>query len=92
LLASLFGFISSTFPAILKCYQNKQNQGHELALFNRKLEYLRLDGSQRLKEITAQADIAENKALYQHDSQPGGRFIDGLRASVRPVMTYWHIL
>ena len=89
LLGSLFGFISSTFPAILKFYQNKQNHSHELALGNQQMEHLRLDASQRLKEIGAQADIAEGKALYQHDAQlSGGSFIDSLRASVRPVITY----
>ena len=51
---------------------------------------MRLGHTQRLEEIEVQADIAESKALYKHDAALGGssRWVDGLRASVRPLITY----
>ena len=53
------------------------------------MEQMKLGHSQRLEEISVEADIAESQALYKHDSQPSGvRWVDGLRASVRPVITY----
>ena len=89
LLGSLLGFISSTFPDLLKLWQDKQDRQHELLILDRQMEQMRLGHSQRLEEIAVEADIAESKALYQHDSQPSGvRWVDGLRASVRPVITY----
>ena len=45
--------------------------------------------NQRLAEIQTQADMAESKALYQHASIPSHvKWVEALRASVRPVITY----
>lgn len=89
LLGSLLGFLSSAFPDLLKLWQDHQDRRHELAILDRQMEQMRLGHNQRLEAIELEADIAESRALYQHDSQPSGvRWVDGLRASVRPVITY----
>lgn len=45
--------------------------------------------TQLVEEINVQADIAESAALYRHDSEPSGvAWVDALRASVRPTITY----
>lgn len=89
LLGSLLGFISSAFPDLLKLWQDHQDRRHELAILDRQMEQMKLGHSQRLEEIAVEADIAESQALYKHDSQPSGvKWVDGLRASVRPVITY----
>jgi len=89
LLGSLLGFISSAFPDLLRLWQDHQDRKHELAILDRQMEQMRLGHAQRLEEIAVEADIAESKALYRHDSRPSGvKWVDGLRASVRPVITY----
>ena len=89
LLGSLMGFISSAFPDLLRLWQDHQDRKHELAILDRQMEQMRLGHAQRLEEIAVEADIAESKALYRHDSRPSGvKWVDGLRASVRPVITY----
>ena len=89
LLGSLLGFLSSTFPDLLKLWQDRADRHHELAILDRQMEQMRLGHNQRLEAIGLEADIAESRALYQHDSQPSGvRWVDALRASVRPVITY----
>jgi len=88
LLGSLLGFISSAFD-LLRLWQDHQDRKHELAILDRQMEQMRLGHTQRLEEIAVEADIAESKALYRHDSRPSGvKWVDGLRASVRPVITY----
>ncbi|WP_375639637.1 MULTISPECIES: hypothetical protein [unclassified Bartonella] len=58
---------------IRELYTEAQRQGH----------------TQRLEEIQVQADVAESKALYAHASQPSGvKWVEALRASVRPIITY----
>ena len=43
----------------------------------------------KLVELDKQADIEETKGLYLHDSSiDAGGFINALRGSVRPVITY----
>ena len=89
LLGSLLGFLSSTFPDLLKLWQDRADRHHELAILDRQMEQMRLGHNQRLEAIGLEVDIAETQALYHHDSQPSGvKWVDGLRASVRPVITY----
>ena len=89
LLGSLLGFVSSTFPDLLKFWQDKQDRKHELQILDRQMEQMRLGHTQRLDEIAINADVSQSLALYKHDSQPSGvTWVDGLRASVRPIITY----
>lgn len=89
LLGSLLGFISSALPDLFKLWQNKQDRKHELAILDWQMEQMRLGHSQRLEEIAIDADVRESLARLKHDSQPSGvRWVDGLRASVRPAITY----
>ena len=43
----------------------------------------------KVKELDAQAEIEETKGLYAHDRAiDAGGFVNALRGSVRPVLTY----
>lgn len=89
LAASLLGFASSAVPEIFKSWHEKQDREHELAILDRQMEQARLGHVRRLEEISVDADVRESEALYKHDSQPSGvTWVDGLRASVRPIITY----
>lgn len=89
LAASLVGFASSAVPELISSWKEKKDREHELAILDRQMEQTRLGHTQRLEEISIDADIRESEALYKHDSQPSGiTWVDGLRASVRPVITY----
>jgi UDP-N-acetylglucosamine enolpyruvyl transferase len=89
LLGSLLGFISSLVPQCLKLWQDRQDRKQELAIIDRQMKQARLGHQQRLEEINVQADISQSQALYQHDSQlSGSPWVESLRASVRPLITY----
>ena len=88
LLGSLLGFVTSAFPDLLGLFRDRQDRKHELAILNRQMELQKLGHSQRLEEIEVQADIAESKAIYRHDRPIGVAWVDALRATVRPVITY----
>ena len=88
LLGSLLGFVTSAFPDLLGLFRDWQDRKHELAILDRQMEQMTLGHQQRLEEIEVQADIAESKALYRHDKPVGVAWVDSLRASVRPIITY----
>ncbi len=89
LLGSLLGFITSAFPQLLGLIKDWQDRRHEPAILDRQMEMQRQGHTQRLEEIAVAADIAESQALYRHDAQPSGvKWVDGLRSSVRPMITY----
>jgi hypothetical protein len=46
-----------------------------------------------LKKLDAQADISESENIYKHDqSLDSGSFVNALRGSVRPIITYLFVL
>jgi hypothetical protein len=88
--ASLLGFVSSALPKLADFWQDRNDRKHELAIIDRQMEQLRLGHQQRVEEIAVQADIAESQALYKHDASLNSRsgWVEALRASVRPILTY----
>ena len=88
LLGSLLGFVTSAFPDLLGLFRDSQDRKHELAILDRQMEQMKLGHQQRLEEIEIQGDIAESQALYRHDKPVGVVWVDSLRASVRPIITY----
>ena len=90
LIGSLLGFATSAIPDIMSLFRERADRKHELAVLDRQMEQMRLGHTQRLEEIEVEADIVESKALYKHDVALGGssRWVDGLRASVRLLITY----
>lgn len=89
LFASLLGFTSSTVPTLLRFWQERSDRQHELLILEKQIEQMRQGLSQRVDEINVQADINQSAARYPHNvSLSKGTWVDTLRASVRPVLTY----
>ncbi len=89
LLGSLLGFATSAFPDFLKIIRDSADRKHELAIMDRQMEIQSQGHDQRLEEIGMHADISESKALYKHASRPSGvKWVEALRSSVRPIITY----
>jgi hypothetical protein len=82
LIGSVVGFGASFAPKILDYFQDRADKKHELAVMERQAEI-------KLDQTAIEANIREIESLHEHDAKvSGGGFIDGLRASVRPIITY----
>jgi hypothetical protein len=82
LLGSLLGFGSSFLPKVMDFFQDKADKKHELEVMTRQAEI-------QLDRTAIDANIREIETIHEHDSKlDGGGFINGVRASVRPVITY----
>ena len=82
LIGSALGFATSFLPKIMDYYQSKADNAHELKM-------LEAMAANKREEMALDAEIREVETVHKHDAQiSGGKFIDGLRASVRPVITY----
>ena len=90
LLGSLLGFGTSIVPEILGIFKQRQANQQELKMLEAKAQYAAQLSSLKLQELDAEADIAETKGLYAHDTALAARggWVVGLQASVRPVVTY----
>jgi len=82
LIGSALGFATSFLPKVMNYFQKKADNAHELKMLEAMAENKR-------EEISLDAEIREVETIHEHDSKiSGGKFIDGLRASVRPIITY----
>jgi len=87
LLATLLGFISSTFPDLLKLWKDGADRKHELEILKLQIEQQRQGHVNRLEEIQIAADSLESKVLYKTYSI-GIKWVDALNGTVRPVLAY----
>ena len=94
LLGSLLGFGTSIIPEILGYFKQNQANKQELKMLEAKSQYAAQLSTLKLQALDAEADIAETKGLYAHDTELArrGGWVVGLQASVRPVITYLFML
>tara|TARA_R100000306_G_C4353265_1_gene131290 strand:- start:492 stop:971 length:480 start_codon:yes stop_codon:yes gene_type:complete len=93
LLGTLMGFGTSIIPEILGYFKQKQADAHQLEMLAAQAQYAEQLSKLKVQELDAQAEIEETKGLYAHDrSIDSGKFINSLRGSVRPVVTYLFFL
>jgi len=92
LVGSLLGFTTSLLPKVMDYFQDRQDKVHELAVMDKQLSLAEKGHEMRLEEINIGADIRETESLHRHDRKVGNRWIDALRGSVGPVVTYILVL
>ena len=89
LLGTLLGFGTSIVPEVLGYFKQNQANKQELLMLEAKAKYADKLSELKIQELDAQAEIEETKGLYANDSGiDAGGFVNGLRGSVRPVITY----
>jgi hypothetical protein len=89
LLGSLLGCGSSFLPSVRDYFKANQQQKHRIEMMQIETELAQKRSEMKLVELDKKADIEETKGLYAHDrSIDAGGFINALRGSVRPVITY----
>ena len=89
LVSAILGFLTSFLPNLIAYYQIKQKQEYELELI--KLRMAAADQGLDPSVITASVTsvVEEGENLRYHDSIiSNNKYINILRASVRPVLTY----
>ena len=88
LLGSLLGFGTSFLPEVLNYFKRGQEQNHELQRMKMEIELMAKRSEFKIQELDKEAEIKEAEGLYKHDSVDAGGFINALRGSVRPIITY----
>lgn len=87
LLGAIIGFLGSSIPALLKYFQSREDNRHELASMDRQIELAKLRIESELQAVQAEAQSAEMQVLHLTE-KPTNSWIDKLNASVRPVIAY----
>ena len=88
-ISAVLGVVSGALPDVLDFFKKKRDYQHELALEKLRLDALDKNAEIDFKKLRIEADVREGESIRDHDaSLSGGRFIESLRASVRPILTY----
>jgi len=89
LLGTLLGFGTSVIPTVFDFFKEKSKRAADLEELKLRAELQAKGIELNIKQIQAQADVEETKGLYAQDSSlKGSSWIESMRASVRPVITY----
>ena len=88
LLGSLLGFGSSFLPEVLNFFRAGQEHKQKMESLRLEMDLMSRRSELELSLLDKQAEIKETEGLYRHDSMDAGGFINALRGSVRPVITY----
>jgi hypothetical protein len=88
LLGSLLGFGSSFLPEVLNFFRAGQEHKQKMESLRLEMDLMSKRSELQLSLLDKQADIKETEGLYKHDSIDAGGFVNALRGSVRPVITY----
>ncbi len=91
-IGSLAGFFSSFIPELFLFLKDSRDKAHELRLIDRQIEALKVGHSSKLEEIEIKAAAQGDKYLYLSASPSNIKWIDGLAALVRPLITYTFFL
>jgi hypothetical protein len=89
LLGTVLGFGTSIIPTIFGFFAEKSKRAADLEELKLRADMQARGIELNIKQIQAQADAEETKGLYAQDaSLKGSPWIESMRASVRPVITY----
>lgn len=93
LISGLLGFLTSTFPDLLKLYKDKKDREHELSIMKFQAQLQAQGHTERMEEINVNADIAEINALaVRGEVHTGVAWVDALNGTVRPIICYCFFL
>jgi len=77
--SALLGFASPFLPEVLKYYNRKQDNAHELAMMDKQAELAKDNHTYKMEEIGAMADIKEAELLHTPISSFGVQLLDAAK-------------
>ena len=88
LFSMIISFLVSFAPKVLELWGRKLDYKHELDIMEKQIQYQR-ELKDQLEEIRVTNDLINLISSKQVNERPSGiRWIDGLNATVRPVVAY----
>ena len=97
ILGSLIGGVFRIIPEVVKLFDAKDQRKHELAMLQTEMEFAKIKGEIQMKETEAVMSVAELDTMavalkeQGETSRLAGRFVSGISALVRPIVTYWFV-
>lgn len=89
IISSILGLLSGFLPVLIKLLEKRMDYKYELEITKMRIEAAYRGYELSVLSESIKADVEEGKSLRDHDSSlTGNEFLENLRASIRPVLTY----
>ena len=89
LLSPILGILGSLLPSIVNIFARKQELQYQIELNKLQMDAAVQNAQIQIAVEDAKADVADAESVRSYDNNiDGGRFINTLKASIRPVITY----
>ena len=91
----LLGGLFRLAPEVLKWLDRKDERAHELSMLDKEMAFAQIRAEQAMHTVDAQVDVVQldaiGKALEDQANMAiaAGKFVAGISALVRPLVTYW---
>ena len=95
LFGGLLGGLFRLAPEVLKWLDKKDERSHELSMLDKEMAFAQIKAEQAMHTVDAQVDMSQfdaiGKALEGQEKMAtaAGKFVAGISALVRPLVTYW---
>tara|TARA_R110000851_G_C13101976_1_gene568675 strand:+ start:1489 stop:1917 length:429 start_codon:yes stop_codon:yes gene_type:complete len=93
IIGSLLGFGASAVPTLINYFQDSKDKKHELAMHAKiaesNIREAEITGELANLALDLKADMESTRAAHQPMQLTGINWVDALRGSVRPLVTYW---
>lgn len=89
LLSPFLGILGSLLPSVVRFFERKQELKFQTETLKLQMEAAVQNAQVQIAIEDAKADVADAESVRSYDNNvDGGKFINALRASIRPVITY----
>lgn len=89
LISTILGIISSLGPEMINLFGKKEDNDHARKMAELDIQKTEMEARNEIAIQGIKADSDESKSLRLHDASiSGGKFIDFVRATIRPTITY----
>lgn len=89
LLSPFLGILGSLLPSIVRIFERKQELKFQTETMKLQMEAAVQNAQVQIAIEDAKADVADAQSVRSYDNNiDGGKFINALRSSIRPVITY----
>jgi hypothetical protein len=90
LISAIFGLLSGALPQLVKLLEKRVDYKYEIELTKIKVEAATRGIELNVIAESIKADVEEGKSVRLHDSSLNyNGFLETLRASIRPLLTYF---
>lgn len=79
LLSALLGFLAPFLPELIKYFNRKQDNAHELAMMDKRIQASEKEHMYKMEEVNANADIAETIELHKPQQSFGVQMLDAAK-------------